>query len=225
MNLGTKRYRRAILSIAFLASSAVAPSVIAGTSAPQSFEFRGARLGMTIEEFEALPALGTIRLSEYNERGKKLRVGLLTLCAPEKDRVNAQIGVVECKRAGDDPFTPQRYRYIYTSISYKFGPDADGAKRLFSILIITGRDNQSEAVSGLRTKWGDGKLETSTVTNGLGQPLPKTTEAWRRANGTIELESPCGSVTTICMTYSDTGLVASLASRRAAITGGPATRF
>lgn len=190
-----------------------------------TFEFRGARLGMTLQEFEALPALGTARLTEFGRGGKKLHEGLLTKCAPSDDKVNAQIGLVECQRAGDSPFTPQSYRYIYTSIGYKFGPDANGDKRLFSILVITGRDYYAEAASGLRSKWGDGKAETSTVTNGLGQPLPKITERWQRAGGTIELESPCGNVTTICITYSDARLLASLADQRTAITGGPKSRF
>lgn len=132
---------------------------------------------------------------------------------------------MDCQRAGDDPFTPQRYRYIYTSIRYKFGPDSSGTKRLFSILLITDRENYPEAASGLRSKWGNGRVGTSSVTNGLGQSLPKTTEIWQSPGGAIELESPCGNVTTICITYSDTALVTSLANQRAAITGGPQARF
>jgi hypothetical protein len=215
---------RCIFALGALIVSALLTSPIAAADrAP--FEFRGAHLGMTLEEFEALPALGTLRLSEYGPRGKKIREGLLTKCAASDDRVNAQVGVVECQRAGDDPFTPQRYRYIYTSIGYKFGPDAAGVKRLFSILLITDRENYPEAVAGLRSKWGSGRVETSNVTNGLGQPLPKTTEMWQKPGGAVELESPCGNVTTICITYFDTALVASLANQRAAITGGSQARF
>lgn len=216
-------FRRRILPAGILLASAAVLPAAADDAAP--FEFRGARLGMTLAEFEALPALGNGRLTEFSPRGKKLREGLLTTCAAPSDRVNAQIGVVDCKRAGDDPFTPQRYRYIYTSIGYKFGPDASGTKRLFSILLITARDNYPEAVGGLRSKWGNGRVSTSSVTNGLGQALPKTVEVWQRPGGTIELESPCGNVTTICITYSDTALVTRLASQRTAITGGPQARF
>lgn len=213
----------AIAAAGMLLASALASPAGAEGAAP--FEFRGARLGMTLAEFEALPALGNARLTEYGPRGKKLREGLLTKCVAPDDRVNAQLGVVDCQRAGDDPFTPQRYRYIYTSIAYKFGPDTSGTKRLFSILLITDRENHPEAASGLSSKWGNGRGETSSVTNGLGQPLPKTTERWQKPGGTIELESPCGNVTTICITYTDTALVTSLASQRAAITGGPQARF
>ena len=199
--------------------------LIAQETGSQPFEFRGARLGMAIDEFAALPALSGARLSEFNEHGKKIRENLLTRCAPSKDKVNAQIGVIECSRAGDNPFTPQQYRYVYTSIGYKFGPDASGIKRLFSILIITDRENGSEAISGLRSKWGNGLIETSTVTNGFGMPLPKTLEAWKKPDGTIEFESPCGNVTTICITYSETRLIAALATQRGAVTGGSASRF
>jgi hypothetical protein len=120
-----------LVTIALLAPAFMVSSATAADTGSQAFEFRGARLGMSVEEFEALPALGTARLSEYGPKGKKLREGLLTRCAPDKDKINNQLGVVECSRAGDDPFTPQQYRYAYTAISYKFGPDASGVKRLF----------------------------------------------------------------------------------------------
>lgn len=53
-----------------LASTLASP---AGAEDAAPFEFRGARLGMTLAEFEALPALGNARLTEYSPRGKKLR--------------------------------------------------------------------------------------------------------------------------------------------------------
>lgn len=225
MTLSSRYSRAPLLTVALLASASMASSTMAADTASQAFEFRGARLGMSIEEFEALPALSTARLSEYGPRGKKLREGLLTRCAPDKDKINNQLGVVECSRAGDDPFTPQQYRYAYTAISYKFGPDASGVKRLFSILVITPRDNYAEALSGVRSKWGNGTTVASTATNGLGQPLPKATETWRKPKGTVELETLCGDVTTICLTYTDTGLVTDLATRRAGISGGVGARF
>ncbi len=224
MIIPSASYHALLLGSAILTlAEAVTPALAQEPRSP--FEFRGARLGMTLQEFEALPALGSARLFEFSRGGKKQGDGLLTKCAPSDDKVNAQIGVVDCQRAGDNPFTPQQYRYIYTSIGYKFGPDAKGDKRLFSILIITSRDYQEEAAAGLRAKWGNGKVVTSSVTNGFGQPLPKFTETWRQSGGSIDLESPCGDVTTICITYSDTGLLASLAGRRAAITGGPQSQF
>ncbi len=218
------KHRSAIRIAGFLLTCAYSGSPAASNEV-SSFEFRGARLGMTIEEFEGLPELGTMRLSEYNLQGKKTGEGRLTRCNITDEKVNAQIGIMDCKRAGDDPFTPQKYKYIYTSIEYKFGPDSSGKKRLFSILVITGRENYDEAISGLRSKWGNGKLENSTVTNGLGQPLSKSTEKWRKSGQTIELESLCGTVTTICITYSNDILLSDLAIRRAAITGGAASRF
>ena len=206
-----------------LVSVLTASPTLAVDMAP--FEFRGARLGMTIEEFEALPELGAMRLSEYNQRGRKVRENLLTLCVQTNDKVNAQIGITDCTRAGDDPFTAQKYKYVYTSIGYKFGPDVNNKKRLFSILVITNRDNYAEAVSALRAKWGNGRIESSTATNGFGQPLPKSTEKWRKLNQVIELENLCGDVKTICITYSDDSLLNALSTRRATITGGAASRF
>ena len=170
---------RAYTAALLISASIVSPAV-ADEPVSDSFDFRGARLGMTLEEFQSLPPLGISRLIEYSERGKKIRENLTSKCAIAKDKANAQIGVVDCARAGDDPFTIKRYKYIYTSVGYSFGPDANGIKRLFSILVITDRDNYDEAVLGLRSKWGAGKPVTSTVTNGLGQPLPKVTETWQK---------------------------------------------
>ena len=210
-----------IAGLALQAGASVAPPA----PPPSDFDFRGARLGMTLEEFEALPPLGTPRLSNRGVRGARRDDNLLTLCQADTERINAQIGIVQCQRAGDDPFAQGHGRYVYTRIQYSFGPDETGVKRLFGILLITGRENTGEAFSALQQRWGAGQSSQTPVTNGLGNTLQMTTTRWGNVTGAIKYESMCGNVTTICVTYTHTNLSESLAGRRRGIAGTAADRF
>lgn len=158
-------------------------------AAAQEYDFREATLGMTLAEFQALTPIN----------GKVLRDGTATSCRPANDPSDAQRGHLKCMRAGDDPFAAEGG--YQSSPSYYFGRDTQGATRLYMILIISKRDNFITAVASLTQKWGEGKSSKTTVTNGLGTAIPKTTISWKKSASEITLESPCEDVRNLCISY------------------------
>lgn len=153
----------------------------------QEFDFRDATLGMTLNEFKALPKLNPPSVkTSFNCRAS--RVGA---------------GKTECSRYGDAPFDGQ---FGATISTYLFGKDTGGVDRLYMIMLMANRNNFATALANLSEKWGQGESTDGAVTNGYGQEISQTTTVWKRANSKIELESPCGSVQRLCITYTHTKL-------------------
>lgn len=153
----------------------------------QEFDFRGATLGMTLDEFKVLPKLNPPSVkTSFNCRASRY-----------------DAAKTECSRYGDAPFDGQ---FGATTSTYLFGKDAGGVDRLYMMMLMTSRNNFATALANLSEKWGQGESTDEAVTNGYGQEIPQTTTVWRRANSTIELKSPCSSIQYLCITYTHTKL-------------------
>ncbi len=72
--------------------AALAGLYLCGSVFADDFDFRGAKLGMTLSELKALPALP--------QAGSSYPDGTFVSCDPVDDE-GAKIGEVSCRRAGD----------------------------------------------------------------------------------------------------------------------------
>lgn len=191
------------------------PAHVAKSNFLSAISFRGAQLGMTLDEFKALPPLSAARLFDNG----------LTSCGPAYNKVDAQLGVITCSRAGDNPFESHTDRVDLTAPEYNFALAPDSALRLYSIVIRSKMTNADKALSGIASRWGAGTNHRFNATNGFGQPVTVTHTMWTRSGGMIELIAPCNEVDLICVLYTHTALSKLQEKKQTAITGGSSNRF
>lgn len=156
----------------------------------QEFDFRGAILGMTLDEFKALPSIN----------GKSFRDGKSVSCTEKK-------GNLECTRAGDDPFNQM---YGFTTTNYLFHNNLNGQPQLYMVMMMSDYRNASLGIAGMTQKWGKGDTEIIPTTNGLGIEIKKTKVTWNKLNSEITLESPCSSLKYLCIVYKHKGIYAQI---------------
>ena len=149
-------------------------------AAAQEFDFKGAVLGMSPSDFDALPDLMPQAM-----KGKFSK----NTCKMIEDKM-------ECQRTGDNPFGAGNL-----GATYYFSKDLHGEIGLFWILLIAKRAEYSSTLLGLTTKWGEGRTVEFTTTNGLGQEIKGAKTKWSKPGSEIVLESPCVSVINMCLTY------------------------
>ena len=158
--------------------------LMAAGVAVANYDFRGAALGMSLAEFQALPPLsGDAGAGSCYEP---------PATAPDQE--------LECTRAGDNPFPEST-----TLISYRFTAASGGAPhRLFRIQITGKTYNYPDALLGLRDRWGEPKdVVKGNVGNLLGATVEKVTFTWRRRYETVTATMPCGGMDTYCIDYVD----------------------
>jgi hypothetical protein len=165
-------------------------------SSPSGFDFRGASLGMSQEEFMALPMLGD----------RPPACGNAALPA------YTAIGARSCYRPGDQPFP----RAI---VSYEFLPTDDGL-RLAHIFVLGSTADAYTASNGLRERWGEPtRSEPVSLQNAYGATFNGTRDSWVKGDQVVTLENPCSRRDRICISYIETKLMAAGEERVRAIPG------
>lgn len=144
-----------------------------------SFDFRGAALGMTIEQFEALPPLKT---------------GGKTHCVNE-----TTYGLITCHRDGDDPFPVVQF-LKGSDITYRFTPDQLGKQRLSLITMLIQRNRQAPALESLTKKFGPAKHR-----NVAGLSVEDPDFIWSRPGSIVSL-APYSVTGVITIIYRDEAL-------------------
>lgn len=183
-------------------AAAAVLTLTAAAPAPASVDFRGARMGMTMAEFQALPPLG----------------GAIS-CKPETGKDNIP-GDFECKRPGDYPFEE------FGVVSYSFGTAADGQPRLYLIMLMGGSTNALESLQGLVERWGKPTSTDDTPqTNGLGQPVQSIKAKWAMGDSEISFEDPCSSVKYFCVIYTHEPTFDAVVAARKKAHGSAGSKF
>lgn len=160
-----------------------------------AYDFRGATLGMTIDEFKKLAEIaGPVE------------------CRSSKPKELIGIEVQYCSRPGDNPFDREK-----SGFSYEFLPANDGEYRLSEMSLMTSFEFTSAASAALVEKWGEpGGVDQTPGQNGYGARLAMVQARWVSGPYSIELKSPCGSTRYFCIYYRDKGLADAVAARTSA---------
>lgn len=185
------------------------------------YDFKGARLGMALSEWKALPA--PVVESSYTS---KMEGPLQVWCTSDvgsdgkslsgigyPSKVEQSLGVVICRYGR--LFSSGSYRSVSpaiikigqlmaTDVEYKF---LDG--RLYQI-DITGSDGLlSEVMDGLTAKFGPPTSEINDTTqNRAGATFPHTVKVWTNPVATIRVESPWTRIDNLNVNYSDVAAIA-----------------
>lgn len=178
------------------------------------YDFKGAKLGITLEEWKALPFPGNPPSSSPLSRNAPPPV-VSAVCAGDpgsekahlyQSNAEAAAGVTLCQygyilklrtlEAWNSAYIDMGH-YQTNDIIYKF---LDG--RLYEIS-ITGHDNLAgEMVSGLTAKFGPPtSVVNDTTQNRLGASFPHTVKTWKNPAAMVRLETPFSKIDNVNVTY------------------------
>jgi hypothetical protein len=170
------------------------------------YDFKGARLGMTMDEWRALPVPATAMPVESppqiicsNEPANKDKIGLHIYQSDDDEK----IGVVECQYFAKQQYLGLRSAYLKVGdggsddISYKF---LDG--KLYSINIQSSDNLLSGILDGLSAKFGPPtSVVNDTTQNKAGATFPHTVKLWENPVAMIRLETPYTKIDNMDVTY------------------------
>jgi hypothetical protein len=200
------------------------PAPEAPKAPPVYYEFKGARLGMTIDEWKAVPIPATYESSYF--KGGPTKVWCSTDTGADGKPVSGfymssrwrEAGVVQCKYARMEMIGSYG---MLSSSSVKIGDRItkdvtynflDG--KLFLIDIDAASALLDDVMDGLTAKWGKQTSEINDTTqNKAGAAFPHTVKVWMNPAATIRVEAPYSRIDDMNVTYSD---VAAMARLRAA---------
>jgi len=218
-----------ILSAACLLAAAATPAKA------EPFDLRGYRLGMTLEEFRAMP---------YPDAGKF--PGLMTLCTgdpvpPRTPGANTlkvteaftKAGIIRCMH-----FAPRALGSIVENIEaamnvagvptypeFEFIPNGkDGmTMRLFRISFGTLMTNWDQVLNAYTTKFGKPQeIKNQVVQNSFGATFPKITATWANKESSITLEQRKRTLRGMKIVYLYDTLARPFLDRMKQIKGNPA---
>ena len=170
------------------------------------YDFKGARLGMTMDEWRAvappalaMPVEAPPQIICSNEPDNKDKIGL-HIYQSDDDR---KIGVVECQYFVERQYIGLRSAYLKVGdggsedISYKF---LDG--KLYSIVILSSDNLLSGIVEGLNAKFGPPtSVVNDTTQNKAGATFPHAVKLWENPVAIIRLEAPYSKIDNMSVTY------------------------
>jgi hypothetical protein len=185
------------------------------------YDFKGARLGMTLAEWKALPAPThpSENLAEMNYGQPQV------VCDGDgteshqfyPSRAERAANVVECGYA--QTVTIGTYRtwesasipigeYAASDVVYKF---MDG--KLYEISITANESLTSDILEGLAAKWGEpDSVVNDTTQNKAGATFPHTIKTWKNSAALIRFEAPFSRIDDLNVTYETTEGLAHIAA-------------
>lgn len=181
-----------------------------GTDQPAArVQYKSAVLGMTLDEWKALPFPGAPRPDQTvfsmctdNPRWMKLDDALPV------SRIEQSLGVVECGYYTKDKFPAFTMRAVIPigatthtvfDVDYAFYQG-----RLFRIVGSSQLAGISDMVEGLTARYGKPQTMESSTQNRLGATFPKTDYLWTIGRDTILATAPSGRIDRSGVVYLDT---------------------
>lgn len=233
-----------LMATACLANSAFAAKVLkAQHSAPtapaapaEPYDFRGAKLGMTLDEFKKLP------FPDRDDSKRAMNSTPQLRCSDElSGDYLADVHVVEeYKNAGEVeclykmPPDKAAYRFswedAYLSVGegasdgvvYLFYTDDAGAKRLGDVGITMNNATFDSLAAGLTTKLGSPtKTEEKDLQNGIGNHFKSVTLLWDNGISTVKLEQRSAKINEMQLTYTNSALSSDFYKKLVAAKGPP----
>jgi hypothetical protein len=212
--------------------------------ATEPFDFRGARLGMSLSDFRKLPIPGGVNAVEvqafgavpelvctdYNSTESKFnRVSVV-----ESDEI---LGVIKCAWLRPPNQDKARYAWDYAmvpvgedasnNVTFSFIKTPDASEhQLYDISIVMKNFRFSSVVTGLKERFGKpASTKTGEVQNQIGNIFSNTTITWRNDVSSIYLEERAGEINKMLLDYSHTALAKYYFAERKKITGTPGSKF
>lgn len=197
-----------------------APAKVAAKPLPKAppvwFDFKGAKLGMTLEEWKALvPPIENLAGSTSKSFNQEpVRAWCNTERLPNGNEVSGfyqsdierALGVISCKYAS--LWTVGTYTTLQSSsikigsystddVEYKF---LDGI--LYQINVTGNKALLSDVLDGLTTKFGPPtKSVDDTTQNKAGSTFPHMERSWLNSVASIHLEAPYSKIDNLNVTY------------------------
>ena len=205
---------------ALAAGETTAPKLIPtpNSAAAEPYDFRGIRLGISLNEFRRTPYPDTGRpLDDESEGPLKSHVvctgdstatsySLINTPGYEKD-----VGVLKCAFYKQDLLRPETVlefdldgtRNFSSYNLFKFAHDAnDEAMKLYQIILMFGINDM--ILDSLSDKFGSPTLiEDDTVQNRMGATFPLKTYFWVNNTSSVVVQSPSGDEMTILYSLTD----------------------
>ncbi|HEX4078241.1 MAG TPA: hypothetical protein VHX61_05130 [Rhizomicrobium sp.] len=205
------------------------PTTAADQKNGHEYDFRGAKLGMPLDEFRTLRFPDAATTSQQSVNADNTIGGIPTIwgvalfCssqhykdAPELRLEDYEIDAGEIKCA--------YYQYLLgtwmqatlaigtsgysTMPSYYFIRDPlDQIPRLYSINAITNNNAAANALEGLKEKFGlPTKYVSNTVQNAMGASFPHISASWKSPLSTIQFEAPYNEIDKMAIIYTENRL-------------------
>lgn len=204
-------------STAAIAAPAKKPTAAKAEKPSIYYDFKSARLGMTLAEVKALPApTNPPYQSSFTQYGPEqfycstdtLSDGKQVSFYPSK--VEQALGVIQCKygreyKIGRNYTTVQDSSisigsYQTDDVTYKF---MDG--RLYQISIRGHANLLTEVLDGLNAKFGEpDSVVNDTTQNKAGATFPHTRQIWVNPAATITVEAPWTRIDNLYVSFSTT---------------------
>jgi hypothetical protein len=165
------------------------------------YDFKGAKLGMGLEEWKAMqpPHLKELKGGQFTDSSDLPTVHCSTLAGAYASPEEVALGVVRCY-------------YEMPSAGYQFIPIgdaiADGVtysfldNKLFRIEVSAKNYAMSEVLSGLKAKFGEPTSSIDDTTqNKAGATFPHHTRVWTNPASSILVESPFTRIDNMIVIY------------------------
>lgn len=217
--------------------------ISAQTSSPYqgAFDLRGFKLGMTLEDFRAMPHPDAATLAPD--------VNILCTGEPGVESVSggfelavrgaaATAGVVRCNHFGPSKldFLAQKGQRDQVNLdvagvgvyqTFDFAPSpVDGTLRLYRIAIGSNIQYWDRFWAAYNDKFGEPtNVSTGTVQNKVGARFDKVTAVWANAESSITLEQRTTAINHISITYLLNDIAAYVAKQVEAIEGKPSSKL
>ncbi|MGE5502250.1 MAG: hypothetical protein ACM33T_15180 [Solirubrobacterales bacterium] len=220
--------------------AALTALLLAGTAQAAPYDLRGFRLGMTLDEFRAMP---------HPDAAKYASVDVLCTGDPGADKVGggsellvygaiAKVGVVRCNhfrphmiqslaQQGSRDELPLDVAGIGVFQVYEFIPHpTDGTLRLFRISIRSNMRYWDQFWDAYTGKFGKpSKLKNDKVQNKLGGVFEKVTATWANKESSITLEQRTTAIDHMGITYLHNDLGLHFLRQVEAIEGKPSSKL
>lgn len=218
---------------------AIAALLFAVGAQAEPYDLRGFKLGMSLDEFRAMP---------YPDPGKYRSTSIRCSSDPGAGQnggsslqlygTEAKIGITRCnyfrpsiieslaqKGWVDEANLDVANVGVYQSFDF-FPDSADGVPRLYRILIRSNMDYWDQFYGAYMEKFGKpSRVTNSKVQNQAGGTFNKVTATWDNKDSSITLEQRTGKVNLMGITYLHHALGAQVVRQVEAIEGKPSSKL
>lgn len=212
--------------------------LLASAAQAEPYDLRGFKLGMTLDEFRAMP---------YPDPGKYRNVSVRCSSDAGFDRnggmsiqvygPEAKVGVIRCNffrpsivdtlaNKGWVDETNLDVANVGVYQSFDFFRDAQGMPRLFRISIRSNMQHRDQFLSAYTEKLGKpSRVVNDKVQNRMGASFDKITATWANKESSIALEQRTGKVDIMGITYLHHDLARAVTKQIEAVEGKPSSKL
>ena len=189
------------------------------------YEFKGVTLGITLTEFQAIPAPDDYYAAASAKINAQFKVKAHASkpepsCTTRGEILVCQWVINDTKYGGSEqevtPISNGNGR-----ADFEFASAPGDQKRLARIVVRSNETWWDDFEGAYTVKYGQPKKAQSQVQNGYGADFDQTTLTWSNGVSDIVMVSRCDKIDQLCITYSDKALTSALSQvqRKGAVEG------